>query len=106
MQGVRKSHPAGVECRHTRSVEKPRRHSPTESPRLFEIDPKPLGEELTALGGVPRVGRAFRSLGLPAAIHGPVHIKHRERGYDEGTYVESLVVLKAGGTGEDNTQNQ
>ena len=35
---------------------------------LFEIDPKPLGEELTALGGVPLVVRAFRSLGLPAAI--------------------------------------
>ena len=26
---------------------------------LFEIDPEPLGEELTALGGVPLVVRAF-----------------------------------------------
>ena len=34
----------------------------------FEIDPQPLAEELTALGGVPLVVRAFRSLGLPAAI--------------------------------------
>jgi hypothetical protein len=64
---------------------------------LFEIDPKPLGEELTALGGVPLVVRAFRSLGLPAAIQEQVHIKQRERGYDEATYVESLVVLNAVG---------
>jgi len=40
---------------------------------------------------------AFRSLGLPAAIQEPVHITDRERGYDETTYVESLVVLKAVG---------
>jgi len=64
---------------------------------LFEIDPKPLAEELTALGGVPLVVRAFRSLGLPAAIQEHVHIKQRERGYDEATYVESLVVLNAVG---------
>ena len=64
---------------------------------LFEIDPQPLGEELTALGGVPLVVRAFRSLGLPAAIQEHVQIKERERGYDEATYVESLVVLNAVG---------
>jgi hypothetical protein len=52
---------------------------------LFEIDPKPLAEELTALGGVPLVVRAFGSLGLPAAIQEHVHIKQRERGYDEAT---------------------
>jgi hypothetical protein len=40
-----------VECRYTRHMEKPRKRSPTELPMLFEIDPKPLGEELTALGG-------------------------------------------------------
>jgi hypothetical protein len=52
---------------------------------LFEIDPEPLGEELTALGGVPLVVRAFRSLGLPATIQEHVDIKQRERGYDEAT---------------------
>jgi hypothetical protein len=51
LQGVRKFHPSGVECRYTRHMEKPRKRSPTELPMLFEIDPKPLGEELTALGG-------------------------------------------------------
>ncbi|MGA2476978.1 MAG: IS1380 family transposase [Terriglobia bacterium] len=64
---------------------------------LFEIDPQPLAEELTALGGVPLVVRAFRSLGLPAAIQEHVQVKQRERGYDEATYVESLVVLNAVG---------
>jgi hypothetical protein len=58
---------------------------------LFEIDPKPLGEELTALGGVPLVMRAFRSLGLPDAMREQVHIKQRQRGYDGATYVESSV---------------
>jgi hypothetical protein len=43
------------------------------------------------------VVRAFRSLGLPAAIQEHVHIKQRERGYDEASYVESLVVLNAVG---------
>ena len=27
--------------------------SPTESPLLFEIDPEPIEETLTALGGIP-----------------------------------------------------
>jgi hypothetical protein len=46
---------------------------------------------------VPLVVRAFRSLGLPATIREQVHIKQRERGYDEATYVESFVVLNAAG---------
>jgi hypothetical protein len=78
-------------------MEKPRKHSPTELPMFFQIAPKPLGEELTALGGVPLVMRAFWSLGLPAAIQEHVHIKQRERGYSEATYVEGLVVLNAVG---------
>ena len=41
------------------------KRSPTESPLLFEVDPEPLPETLTALGGVPLVVQAFRSLGLP-----------------------------------------
>ena len=64
---------------------------------LFEMAPQPLAEELTGLGGVPLVVRAFGSLGLPAAIREHVHIKQRERGYDEATYVESLVVVNAVG---------
>jgi hypothetical protein len=54
---------------------------------LFEIDPEPLSETLTALGGIPLVVRAFRSLGLPDSVRQPVQIKERKRGYDEPTFV-------------------
>ena len=62
---------------------------------LFEIASQPLAEELTALGGMPLAGGTFWSLGLLAANQEHVHIKQRERGYDEA--VESLVVLNAVG---------
>ena len=71
--------------------------SPTESPLLFEVDPEPLPEILTALGGVPLVVPAFRSLGLPGLVKEHVRIKERQRGYDEATLVESFVILNAVG---------
>ena len=71
------------------------RPSPTESSLLFEIDPEPLSETLTAWGGVSLAVQAFRSLGLPASIQRHVHIRQRERGYDEATMVESFVALNA-----------
>jgi len=74
-----------------------RRPSPAESALLIEIDPEPLPETLTALGGVPLVVQAFRSLGLPASVRQHVRIKERERGYDEAAMVESFVVLNAVG---------
>jgi Transposase DDE domain group 1 len=76
-------------------VIKPKRPSPTESPLLFDIDPEPLQETLTAWGGVSLAVQAFRSLGLPASIGRHVQIKQRDRGYDEATMVESFVVLNA-----------
>ena len=77
-----------------RRMQKP---SPTESPLLFEVDPKPLEESLTALGGIPLVVQAFRSLGLPGSVQEYVAVKERERGYDESTFVESFVILNAAG---------
>ena len=71
--------------------------SPTESPLLVEVDPQPLEETLAALGGIPRVVQAFRSLGLPPRVKEPVRVKELERGYDEATLVESLVILPAAG---------
>src|ERR1035441_9902211 len=71
--------------------------SPTESPLLFAIDPPPLEETLTALGGIPLVVQAFRSLGLPHSVQEHVRVKERERGYDEATLVESFVILNAAG---------
>jgi hypothetical protein len=75
-------------------IEKP---SPTESPLLFELDPKPAEEMLTALGGLPLVVQAFRSLGLPSSVKQHVAVKERQRGYDEDTFVESFVLLNAAG---------
>lgn len=78
-------------------LKKPRKPSPTESSLPFEIDPEPLNETLTARGGVSLVVQTFRSLGLPASIRRLLHLKERDRGYDEATMVESLVVLNAVG---------
>jgi hypothetical protein len=78
-------------------VKKLRKPSPTESPLLFDIDPEPIPEVLTALGGVPLLVQTFRSLGLPGQVREHVRIKERERGYDEATMVESFVVLNAVG---------
>ena len=50
-----------------RKIPKP---SPTASPLLFELDPEPLEETLTALGGIPLVVQAFRSLGAAAEYPG------------------------------------
>lgn len=78
-------------------MRKPEKASPTESPLLFQIDPEPAPESLTALGGMPLVVQAFRSLGLPASVKRHIHIKERLRGYDGATLVESFVVLNAAG---------
>jgi len=68
-----------------RKIEKP---SPTESPLLFEVDPQPAEEMLTALGGLPLVVQAFRSLGLPGSVKQHVVVKERQRGYDEATFMK------------------
>jgi hypothetical protein len=64
---------------------------------LFDLDPEPIEETLTALGGIPLVVQAFRSLGLPQSVQEHVRVKERERGYDEATFVESFVILNAAG---------
>ena len=69
------------------------RPSPTESELLFEIDPEPAREVLTAMGGAPLLVQAFRSLGLAGSVRAHVQVKQRQRGYDEATFVESFVLL-------------
>jgi len=69
--------------------------SPTELPLGFTIDPEPIEETLTSWGGTPLLLQAFRSLGLPRSVGQHVHIKQRDRGYDEASMVESFVVLHA-----------
>ncbi len=66
---------------------------------FFEIAPEPLTENLTALGGLPLLVQAFRSLGAGGSVKEHVRIKQRERGYEEATMVESFVLLN-GAAGE------
>ena len=90
-------HREGASLRTMSDMRKIEKSSPTESPLLFELDPQPAEEMLTALGGIPLVVQAFRSLGLPGSVKQHVVVKERQRGYDEATFVESFVVLNAAG---------
>ena len=74
-----------------------RKRSPAAGEFLFEIDPEPLDEQVTALGGIPLLVRAARSLDVPGRVARHLHLKQRERGFDEATYVESFLVLNAAG---------
>jgi len=74
-----------------------REQSPAEGEFLFEIDPEPLEECVTALGGLPLFVRAIRSLDVPGSVKRNVQLKQRRRGFDEATYVESFLVLNAVG---------
>ena len=92
------SSPAGWEnCWVLSPLRKLTKPSPTASPLLFELDPEPLKETLTGLGGIPLVVQAFRSLGLPQSVEEHVRVKQRQRGYDDATLVESFVILNAAG---------
>src|SRR5271157_347486 len=73
------------------------KRSPAEGDFLFEIDSEPLEECVTALGGVPLLVRAIRSLDVAGSVQRHVRMKQRERGFDEATYVESFLVLNAVG---------
>jgi hypothetical protein len=71
--------------------------SPAKGEFLFEIDPEPLEECVTALGGIPLFVRAVRSLDVGGSVERNLHLKQRQRGFDEATYVESFLVLNAVG---------
>ena len=76
---------------------KPPKSSPAESEFLFEIEPEPTPERLTSYGGAAVLIRTLRSLGVPQSVARHIHIKQRQRGYDEATFVESLVLLNGVG---------
>ncbi len=73
---------------------KPKR-SPAEGELPFEYDWEPAEETLTAYAGIPLFVRAVRSFDVPGSVKRHLHLKQRERGFDEATYVESLLVLNA-----------
>jgi hypothetical protein len=69
--------------------------SPAEGDLLFELDPEPLEECLTAYAGIPLFVQAMRSLQLGASVKQHVQLKQRQRGFDEASYAESFLVLNA-----------
>ena len=73
---------------------KPRR-SPAEGELLFALDPEPLEETVTAYGGIPVFLQAARSLDMGGLTRRHLHVKQRQRGFDEASYVESFLVLNA-----------
>ena len=73
---------------------KPKR-CPAEEALPFEYDWEPAEEVLTAYAGVPLFVRAIRSFDVPASVQRHLHLKQRQCGFDEATYVESFLVLNA-----------
>jgi hypothetical protein len=69
--------------------------SPAEGELLFELDPEPLEECLTAYAGLPLFVQAMRSFKIGTSVKQQVTLKQRQRGFDEATYVESFLVLNA-----------
>lgn len=72
-----------------------KRKSPAEGEFLFELDPEPLDETVTAYGGIPVFLRAARSLEVGGLVKRHLHLKKRDRGFDEASYVENFLVLNA-----------
>ena len=71
------------------------KRSPAEGELPFEYDWTPAEEVLTAYAGIPLFVRAARLFGVPASVKQHLHVKERQRGLDEATYVESFLVLNA-----------
>lgn len=91
---VERSHRLGATLHTTMAL---RKSSPAAGEFLLEIDPEPLEECWTALGGVPLFVRAVRSLDVARSVERHLRVKQRERGFDEATYIESFLVLNAVG---------
>jgi hypothetical protein len=69
--------------------------SPAEGEFLFQLDPEPWEECVTAYAGIPLFVQAVRSLDVPGRVKRHLEIKQRDRGLDEAGYVESFLVLNA-----------
>lgn len=76
-------------------IPRKQKRSPAEGEFLFQLDPEPLEECVTAYGGIPLFVQAARSLDVPRRVKQHLAIKQRDRGLDEAGYVESFLVLNA-----------
>src|ERR1035438_7233060 len=68
---------------------------PAEGELLFQLDPEPLEECVTAYAGIPLFLQAARSLDLAGRVKQHLELKQRQRGLDEAGYVESFLALNA-----------
>lgn len=71
--------------------------SVTEQPLPFSYDEEATEERVTALGGIPLLVQAFRSLAVGSSVKRNIALKQRQRGLSEDGYVESFVILNAAG---------
>jgi len=70
---------------------------PTQQKSPFVIDPRPLDEMASPHAGLLATSRAFRSLQLPALIAANLKLKQRQRGYSDGQFIETVVLLQTAG---------
>ena len=68
---------------------------PLQQKTPFALDGRPLEESSSAHAGALSVSRAFRALRLPGLIEANLSLK--SRGYTEGQFIESLVLVHAMG---------
>ena len=54
---------------------------------MFTLDPQPLEEAVTGYAGLPLFLQAVRSLDVGACVRQHLHLKQRQRGFDEASYV-------------------
>jgi hypothetical protein len=76
-------------------ISRKQKPSPAEGEFLFQLDPEPLEECITAYAGIPLFLQAARSLDVPGRVKQHLQLKQRHRGLDEAGYVESFLVLNA-----------
>lgn len=72
-----------------------KKRSAAEGEFPFQYDWQPAEEVLTTYAGIPLLVRTARSLNMPGSIQRHLHLKQRQRGFDEASYVESFLVLNA-----------
>ena len=70
---------------------------PLQNKTPFRIDSRPLDEMASAHAGLLAVSRVIRSLNLPGLVSANLHLKSRQRGFAEGQFVESILLLQLAG---------
>jgi hypothetical protein len=63
----------------------------------FVLDERPLLEATSPHAGALAIARAYRALGLPGLIGANLHLRKRQRGFQEAQFVESICLLQSVG---------